>query len=117
MAATETNSADLSSTVHATNWVSLVDINPAGEVYVFVIDLINLSLNTSSAADEFWIKIEIETRDGGAQRIVYENKWFGPQSPPIAMSVPVTAAHAIQVFYKHSAGSSKTIPWSLVKLA
>lgn len=106
-----------SQSVTTTEWSLTIDNNgPTTDTSDGVFQAF-IDLNALVAGDTFRLRIYEKDTSSGTQRVVFENFFVGAQSTPLYASPPLILMHGWDMTLYRTAGSDRTITWSIRKVA
>ena len=87
-------------------------------VYQLIIDTGSMKQQTSGTADETTVFIYTKVGTAGAtSKLAYSASWWGAQSTPIKISIPVIGALEMDARILQSAGSAASYEWAIYELS
>ena len=104
-----TNSASISTTEYSltNNSTTIAAKTDDGPIQVF------LDLNAMAAADAYTFVVYEKVTSGGTQRVLWRSYFRGAQTEPHWVSPSILVTHGWDVTLKRTAGSDRTIAWSI----
>ena len=76
-----------------------------------------LDLSALLAGDEFQFRVYEKVQAADTQRVVYETRFIGVQSPPIYVTPALVLLHGWDMTLDKIAGTDRAITWSIRKIA
>lgn len=80
----------------------------ANKTLMLWLDLVNLQ-----AGDTVVVRCKRTVLSGGTARTIITQTYSGVQDPPVVCSPPFTAPHGATFTIQRTAGSDRSIPWSV----
>jgi hypothetical protein len=107
------NSASISTTEYSlpNNSTSLTPITVDGVYQVFI------DFSALTAAEEYYLRVYEKVQSGGTQRVVYSAIFQGVQGEPHIVLPSMILLHGWDVTLLKTAGTARTIGWSIRQVA
>lgn len=80
--------------------------------YQLLVDIAALA-----SGDAVTLRLKVKTLTGSTLATAVQWGFDGVQGEPVSVSVPLSIAHEISATLQQTAGTGRSFPWSLVRLA